>query len=132
MDSKIYEIRPYGGEPWTDPGIQPRENRAIKPVDKVAEGHPERIKKERSDPTGKEPAPFKGDDKHSLVANLRDFLANLNLDLRFEIDDQTGELVTKVVNLETREVVRQIPPEVLLNLHQALKELRGVLFQSQA
>ncbi len=45
--------------------------------------------------------------------------------VRFEKDDDIGELIVKVVDQQTDEVIRQIPPEELVNLSKHLQELRG-------
>ena len=45
--------------------------------------------------------------------------------VRFERDNPAEELVVKIVDSETDEVIRQIPPEELLNLTKHLKELSG-------
>lgn len=45
--------------------------------------------------------------------------------VRFEQDRNTDELVVKIVDSDTDEVIRQIPPEELLNLSKQLKELSG-------
>jgi flagellar protein FlaG len=45
--------------------------------------------------------------------------------VRFEQDDKAHQLVVKIVDRETQEVVRQVPAEELLSLRQALTEFRG-------
>lgn len=45
--------------------------------------------------------------------------------VRFEKNDDLQQLVVKIVNQETDEVVRQIPPEELINLSKHLRELQG-------
>lgn len=45
--------------------------------------------------------------------------------VRFERDSGSEELVVKIVDSDTDEVIRQIPPEELLNLSKQLKELSG-------
>jgi len=47
--------------------------------------------------------------------------------VRFERDSGTEDLVVKIVDSETDEVLRQIPPEELLNLSKHLRELSGNL-----
>ena len=47
--------------------------------------------------------------------------------VRFEQNKETNELIVKVVNSETDEVVRQIPPKELMELSRHLKELQGNL-----
>lgn len=45
--------------------------------------------------------------------------------VRFERDSSSEKLVVKIVDQDTDEVIRQIPPEELLKLSQNLKELSG-------
>ncbi|WP_457572972.1 flagellar protein FlaG [Desulfolithobacter sp.] len=45
--------------------------------------------------------------------------------VRFEKDSDINELIVKVVDQETNEVIRQIPPEELVNLSKHLQELSG-------
>ncbi len=45
--------------------------------------------------------------------------------VRFERDSSSEELVVKIVDQDTDEVIRQIPPEELLKLSKNLKELSG-------
>ena len=47
--------------------------------------------------------------------------------VRFERDSGTEDLVVKIVDSDTDEVIRQIPPEELRNLTRHLKELSGNL-----
>lgn len=47
--------------------------------------------------------------------------------VRFERDSDTNELVVKITDPETDEVIRQIPSEELLELSRHLEELRGNL-----
>ncbi len=45
--------------------------------------------------------------------------------VRFERNDQSNQLVVKVIDRDTDEVIRQIPAEEILNLTEQLRELRG-------
>jgi flagellar protein FlaG len=45
--------------------------------------------------------------------------------VRFEKNDDLDELIVKIVDQKTDEVVRQIPPEELINLSKHLRELQG-------
>lgn len=56
----------------------------------------------------------------------------MNVSLSFEVYDKTGDVVVKVINRDTKEVIRQIPPEDLLEITEKLEELRGVLFAGKA
>ncbi len=45
--------------------------------------------------------------------------------VRFERNDASNQLVVKVIDRDTDEVIRQIPAEEILNLTEQLRELRG-------
>jgi flagellar protein FlaG len=47
--------------------------------------------------------------------------------VRFEMEDKTDQMVVRLVDVESGEMIRQIPPEELLDLTEHLKELRGSL-----
>lgn len=52
-------------------------------------------------------------------------LQSVNRNLQFKVDDSTKELVVKVVDSETGDVVRQIPSEDMLAFIRRLQELEG-------
>lgn len=47
--------------------------------------------------------------------------------VRFENDDRTEEMVVKIVDRESNEVIRQVPPDDLLEMKEVLEDLRGNL-----
>lgn len=47
--------------------------------------------------------------------------------VRFERDNSSEELIVKIIDSQTDEVIRQIPPEEMVNLTKKLKELSGNL-----
>jgi flagellar protein FlaG len=51
--------------------------------------------------------------------------------LTFHIDDATKRVVITVVDSETDEVVRQVPPEEILRLAASLEEVRGSFYRSK-
>jgi flagellar protein FlaG len=58
--------------------------------------------------------------------------------LRFKVDEDLGVTIIRVVDKRTNELIRQFPPEELLNLSKRLKELNegdsdtsGVLFMKK-
>lgn len=52
-----------------------------------------------------------------------------NTHMRFRVDDATERLVVQVIDGQTEEVVRQFPPEEVLNRLQATEDLKGLIFQ---
>ncbi len=59
-------------------------------------------------------------------------LDDLKIKLDFEVYEETGDMVIRIFNRETEELIREIPPEDLLELHHKVAELRGVLFDEKA
>ncbi len=47
--------------------------------------------------------------------------------LEFNIHDQTKEIMVKVIDTETKEVVREIPPEKVLDMVANILEMAGIL-----
>lgn len=52
--------------------------------------------------------------------------------VRFEQDDSTNQFVVRVVDRESGEVLRQLPPEELLGLKASLADLRGNIVDTQS
>jgi len=62
-----------------------------------------------------------------LLDEIKSLTDNGQYSVRFEKNDDLEELIVKIVDQETDEVVRQIPPEELINLSKHLRELQGNL-----
>lgn len=56
------------------------------------------------------------------VSQLNDFVQNVQRDLQFEVDNDLGQTVVKVVDQQTQEVIRQIPDEVAMRLAEKLQQ----------
>ncbi len=50
--------------------------------------------------------------------------------VRFEKDDKANQMVVRLVDVESGEMIRQIPPEELISLTETLQELRGSLIDT--
>lgn len=68
----------------------------------------------------------------AVVSGINELVHELQRELHFAVDDQSGETVIKVVDCATDEVVRQIPSEEVLRLRQRLAEMSGALFDGSA
>ena len=136
MEAKLREVQPLTAESWIRQNHDFTESPLIQPPVKsdanqsakgfgngkkaqhgnvaqaVAQGDPGRIRK--------------------LVDEVQDYLDNLNIKLSFDIHEKTGDMVVKVLDRETGDLIRQLPSEDLLDLKAKLNELRGVLFHQKA
>jgi len=59
-------------------------------------------------------------------------VVGLRSDLKFSVDDDTGSNVVKLVDVKTKEVIRQIPAQEMLVIAKRLDELQGLLIKEQA
>ena len=128
MDSKIPEIKPMVLEPWVVPDIISKVPDSVKPVPKNEGASFRKLSKDQK---GKSAAPKPGKAK-DLTEKIQRYLSEMNVSISFEIYDKTGEVVVKVINRDTEEVIRQLPHKDLWDLPQKLEELRGVIFAGKA
>ncbi len=54
-----------------------------------------------------------------------------NLGLRFKLHEATDRIMVQVVNIADNEVVKEIPPERILNLMGQIQEMIGVLLDEK-
>ncbi|WP_250459740.1 flagellar protein FlaG [Microbulbifer litoralis] len=55
-----------------------------------------------------------------------------NYGVQFEISEDSGRTIIRLVDRENGELIRQIPPEEALNAAQRLEEVKGRLLQLEA
>ncbi len=65
------------------------------------------------------------------VDDLNAFVQDVRRELRFSVDDDSGRTVIKVIDSESQEVVRQIPPEEVVAMTQRLHSRSGLLMQAE-
>ncbi len=67
-----------------------------------------------------------------IVEDLKKKLSMLNTQLQIKIDKDTDMIVIKVIDKETKKVIRQIPPEYVLKIAKYLDEITGILYNGKA
>ena len=67
-----------------------------------------------------------------MTKTVNDFVKPFNSALQFNVDDSTGQTVVKVIDADTKEVIKQIPSEEMLALAKALDQLKGFLVKQKA
>jgi flagellar protein FlaG len=132
MEFKTGEIQPVSQEAWMIPESVKKESRAVPPVIKVEGGVSGKIDAKR-DGTGQQAAQADPEYLSKVVEKLQNFFQDVfNVDLDFRLDDKTDQMVVRVMNRETGQVIRQIPSEEVVKLREKLEELRGALFNGKA
>lgn len=100
-----------------------------KPASKVAamEGTPNRERRD-AQPSEHDSEKLKRTvASEELLENIKALTEDGLYSVRFEANDKTGDLKVRVVDQESGEVIREIPPEELLGVAAKLDEYRGML-----
>ncbi len=67
-----------------------------------------------------------------IVDDLNEFAQQVERQLQFSVDNNSGQTVIKVIDATTEEVVRQIPADEILTLRRRLGDVQGLLFKTEA
>jgi flagellar protein FlaG len=69
-------------------------------------------------------------DVAKAIERLNDIMSSKQRSLRFRVDEGSGRTIITVINEETGELIRQIPPEELLAVAQQLEDI-GTLIDAR-
>lgn len=124
-------IRPEGGGRTDDlTARRVEETRAVSPTSTLSKTS---LRSEEAKPDTKKGVEEASPASVAKAAEvLNQAVQQLTTQLQFTVDDSTHQMVVKVVDMETNEVVRQIPQEEALELAKALHELRGLIIRKEA
>jgi len=99
------------------PGVQTKISEAAKPA-QVAEDQEQ-----------------KAPDKHEVkqaVEKISEFVSSRQSELSFSIDDASGSQIVKIMDIQTKQVIRQFPSEEAVAIAKALDKLQGLLIKDKA
>ncbi len=68
----------------------------------------------------------------AATKSVRDFVEPINSNLEFNVDHDTGEMVVKVIDRASGEVIRQMPSEEMLAVAKALDSIKGLFIKQTA
>ena len=71
-------------------------------------------------------------DLSKMVEQLNSSLQEMQRGLRFSVDDSSGRIVVKVIDLGTDEIIRQIPSEEMLSIMRHASDSQSLLFNDEA
>ena len=66
------------------------------------------------------------------VSELNSVAQFLRRELQLAVDEQSGEVVVKVLDEQNDEVIRQIPSKEVLELRKSMEDMKGVIFKGSA
>jgi flagellar protein FlaG len=70
-------------------------------------------------------------DVESAVKKVNQVVQAAARDIEFSVDKTSGEMVVKVVDRATKQVIRQIPSEEMLAIAQSIDKLQGLLVKQE-
>lgn len=118
-DASISSIRAVGSSTSPGSGRGQRVGDALETTANVTSA---------SAPSGTEQKP----ELPELVSRLNDAFQMSKRALQFHVDTDSGRTVITVIDQETEEIIRQIPPEELLAIVNQLDHGRGLIVRGRA
>jgi len=76
-----------------------------------------------------EPAPAQA---QAALAEINQALKMASIGVQFEFDKEADTMIAKVVDVESGEVIRQIPTEEVVRISKAMDNLQGLLLRQTA
>jgi flagellar protein FlaG len=67
-----------------------------------------------------------------VVEQLSEVVTLMNKGLVFSVDEDSGSAIVKVMDIDTGDIIRQIPSDEALELAQKLQDVKGLLMKTQA
>ena len=87
---------------------------------------------EQQENSGRKEVENYGENMVDLLDKLQEYVQSFNTKLSFSYDKESQKPIIYVIDKETDEVIRQIPPKEMLKLISNLEQIRGIIFQGKA
>lgn len=71
-------------------------------------------------------------DLKTAIRDLQRVSEAFNRRLSFSLNEKLGQVVVKVIDIDTDKVVREIPPTELQHVYERIREVMGLLFDKSA
>lgn len=94
---------------------------AVEPAPRKEEGKVRALHGKDVPPEADDKREPKAEELAEAVSDLNDYVQSIQRDLQFSIDEASGRTIIKVIDSESKEVIRQIPPEEALSLARNLE-----------
>lgn len=99
-------------------------SRAVRPTAQSPEG------RAPDDPLKKEQSPEQ--DVRDAIKQLNEAVKMYNSDLQFSMDEDTKLRIVKVMDRDTKDVIRQIPSEDIVRIAKAIDDFKSLLIKDKA
>ncbi len=68
----------------------------------------------------------------TAVDKVQQYIEPFNNNIEFSINKDTNQIVIKVIDKQTQEVIKQIPSEEMIEMAKALDKIKGILVKQKA
>jgi len=66
-----------------------------------------------------------------VARQINDFLRSSASNVQFTVDDESSQVVVRIVDTQTKQLIRQIPSEEMLAISKSLDQLTGLLIKQK-
>ncbi|HBT98900.1 MAG TPA: flagellar biosynthesis protein FlaG, partial [Sulfurihydrogenibium sp.] len=67
-----------------------------------------------------------------ILQELQNKISYLNKSLKIELNEEIKEPVVKIIDITNNEVIRQIPPDYVINIIKNINKMLGALVNEKA
>ncbi|WP_075792888.1 flagellar protein FlaG [Massilia putida] len=118
-------------QPLGSPFTQKLDDRTVPAADSAAGTTAANPSRMQTDPAVKTAAPTR-EEVDSAVKKLNESLPGSSQTLQFSVDHDSKEIVVKLIDQNTQEVVRQIPSAEALRIAKSIDKMQGLLIHQKA
>lgn len=122
VNPAVVSIAPLNSNDGTKTAVEPSAAKPVLPV--VAPTPAKEVDEAREAPDRRELL--------DSVNKVNEAVKIFNSSVRFSIDEETQQRVVKVVDMDTNEVIRQMPSEEVLAIAKVFDKLQGLLIKDKA
>src|SRR6056297_1167528 len=71
------------------------------------------------------------DDLEEKIDDMNDIMETLDEKLSFELHDKTETIMTRIIDIKTKEVIKEMPPKEMLDLAARIHEMVGLIIDEE-
>jgi flagellar protein FlaG len=68
---------------------------------------------------------------HKDLEMINEQLKSSNSSIQFSVDDKSNDVIVRIVDRDSGEVIRQIPPESIVRLRDSMKDMSGLFIEKK-
>lgn len=77
-------------------------------------------------------ASYDQEDLHRALDKINEKVQQVMREIKFSVDEKSDRVVIKVIDQSTKEIIREIPPEAVIDMAEQLDRVQGVLIKEKA